>query len=262
MRSTIKIVILCLLIQLCCSSCTPVFDELNYLLDKAIQEFQEKILKDSNLVLKDIKSLNEARYLAFMAANYGLSSGEISALTPADISDILRLGSFITDVLSKDTWSDIWKRVESLFDRFQVLKDFSFVKENPFYRNNSKVRRFIDVNIEREVERQKNIENLLELCATYREIEDERLDLIRKWEQYLKEYASIDDPQTGAASTSKLLALFSFVKIESLKTDMQFNILLRIRVENDVKENVYDIDLFKRYMKNRNENYKSDRRGQ
>lgn len=251
-----KWVVLCLLVSITFSSCMPVFDELNYLLDQVIQEVQKVLLEDINVVLKDVRRLNEIRYIAFLVSNYGLSAAELKSLTPADITEILRLGSYITDKLKRDTWHRIWKRLESIFDRYLVLKDFTFITGNPLYRTNQAVRRFMDQNIEREVERLKNEENLLDLCATFREIEDERLDLIRKWERYLQEYARIKDERTGAASTSKLLALLSFMKIESLKSDMQFNILMRIDMENRVKEEIWDMDWVKRFLKNANENDK------
>ena len=211
------------------------------------------------MVLKDIRSLHEARYIAFLVSQYGLTGAELKALTPADISDILRRGSYIVDKLKRDTWQRIWQRLESIFDRYRILKDFSFITNNPLYKNNPQVRSFIDKNLEREVEKLKNFENILELCATFREIEGERLDLIQKWERYLGEFAVIKDTQTGAASTSKLLSLLTFMKIESLKSDMQFNILSRIEMENLVKDNIWEIDLFKRFMKRVNENYKNNR---
>jgi hypothetical protein len=241
------------------SSCMPVFDELNFLLNRLIQEVQERILKDTQVVLKDIKSLDEARYIAFLVSQYGLTGGEIKALTPPDITEILRRGSYIVDKLKRDTWARIWQRVESIFYRYRVLKDFSYITDNPLYRHNPQVRSFIDKNLEREAEKLKNYENILDLCATLREIEAERLDLIQKWERYIKEYAVIKDESTGAASTGKLLSLLTFIKIEALKSDMQYNILARIEMENYVKDNIHEIDLFKRFMKRVNESHKENR---
>lgn len=255
-----RVIVLCLLSwSISFSACMPVFDELNFLLNQVIQRVQKLLLEDIGVVLKDIKNLDELRYAAFMVSNYGLTAAELKSLTPPDITEILRRGSYITDQFQRDTWNRVWKRLESIFDRYLVLKDLTFITENPLYRKNPKVRRFMDENIERQAERLKNRENLLDLCATMREIEDERLDQIQKWERFLGEFGTIKDEATGAARTSKLLALVAIMKIESLKSDMQTNILERIAMENRVKEEIWDLDWVKRFLKNVNENYRQYR---
>ena len=226
----------------------PVFDELNYLLNRLIFKWQQWVYKDIIANLKDFRSLSELNYISFMVKHYGLSTGELLSLTPGDIGEILRLGAFITDKLKKDTWSDIWRRVQVLTRRFKELLNFDYILNNPMYRQNRAFRAFVDRNIEIEREQVKDVENLLELFTTLREIEGERLDLFRKYEDLLKKYGGIHDPKTGAAQTGKLLTLTAFILLENLKADMQTNLLIRSFLEQAAKESIWSLDHFHRYM--------------
>jgi hypothetical protein len=251
-RTRITILLIFLVATLCLpeniQAGIPVFDELNYLLNRLIFKWQQWVYKDIIANLKDFRSLSELNYISFMVKHYGLTSGELLSLTPGDIGEILRLGAFITDKLKKDTWSDIWQRVQVLTQRFKELLNFDYILNNPMYRQNRAFRAFVDRNIEIEREQVKDVENLLELFTTLREIEGERLDLFGKYEDLLKKYGGIHDPKTGAAQTGKLLTLTAFILLENLKADMQTNLLIRSFLEQAAKRNIWSLDHFHRTM--------------
>lgn len=240
--------VLLLLINQSLSAGMPVFDEFNYLLNRLIFKWQQWVYKDIIANLKAFRTLSELNYISFMVKHYGLTSGELLSLTPGDIGEILRLGAFITDKLKKDTWSDIWRRVQVLTQRFKELLNFDYILNNPMYRQNRAFRAFVDRNIEIEREQVKDAENLLELFTTLREIEGERLDLFRKYEDLLKKYGGIHDAKTGAAQTGKLLTLTAFILLENLKADMQTNLLIRSFLEQAAKSSIWSLDHFHRYM--------------
>lgn len=232
----------------------PVFDELNFLMNRLIFNWQQWVYRDIIENLRDFRSLAELNYVAFMVKHYGLSAGELASLTPGDITEILRLGAFITDKLKKDTWHAVWKRVEGLTRRFKKLLDFDYILKNPVYLQNRAFRAFVDRNIEIEREQVRDAENLLELFTTLREIETERLDLFRKYEDLLRKYGSVNDSRTGAAQTGKLLTLMAFTLLENLKADMQTNLLIRSFLEQAAKGGIRSLDHFHRYMELNKEN--------
>lgn len=226
----------------------PVFDEINYLLQRTIQRWQKIINLDIIKNLKDFRTLQELAYVSMMVQSMGLSGGEIVSLRPADIGEILRMGAFISDLEDRDTWSRIFKRFETLTSRFKFIRDFGFVRKNPLYRQHSTYRAFVDRNLEIEEEKLQNDENLIELFTTMREIEEERLDFFSKYQDLLAQYGGMSDPKTGAAQTGKLLAVLAFIQLESLKADMQTNLLVRSFLEGQVKTNVWDRDFYQRWM--------------
>ena len=81
------LVVLMLLLSQTANAAIPVFDEINYLLQRTIQRWQKVINLDIIGNLKDFRTLQELAYVSMMVQSMGLSGGEIASLRPADIGD-------------------------------------------------------------------------------------------------------------------------------------------------------------------------------